>query len=85
MITENVKENEVLDDVGIDGYFDLFGAVVKSALDDYKNIDPNGPEAHLYQSAKNYIFSPRGLEAIIKRIGLDLDIQAIREKAKGRR
>ena len=65
----------------VSGCYSLLGLIINSAIRDYQSIDPKGMHHTAYKSAKHYLFSPNGLEVVINKIGLDLDIKAIRYHA----
>lgn len=67
------------------GYLELLGAAIRLAIFDYRSINPNsrGPNYSHYETAKFFLFSPNGLEAMLRRTGVDaiLSIDYIRKMA----
>ena len=71
----------------IDGYYELFGAVIKHAIDDYRVLSKKTSltEAERVEliSSEFFLFNPAGLELFLGECMIDfLDVEAVRDLAK---
>ena len=68
-----------------DSYINILGAIINTTIKDYRLFkykkNRGNKEYFLYKTAEYYLFNPNGLESLLKRIELSINIDYIRKSA----